>query len=194
MRRNTVLWFSVMLVTAAMLGAQEKKNAENLVGNPGFSEGMKGWIVGSPVSAEKQYPDHPGISVTVDETVSRDKAGKSLKATRDVKELPLEITVSSENFPVKAKTDYEVSLWARTDTPGLKLRLLAESYEPGLTPVHWYRVKTASLASEWQKVSMTVTPETDRPFHVRIDLFRESDPKTSGTLWVDDVEFKVFDW
>jgi hypothetical protein len=69
---------------------------------------------------------------------------------------------------------YPVSIWARSDTPGLTLKLRVREYVGGV--LQGSASSTLDLSSSWQQVSLSYLPEAPGQSSLDVDAFTANSP------------------
>lgn len=125
-----------------------------LVGNPGFETDTVGWKDGGVATLSRVAGGHGG---SFSARLSNDGATNGTCLLND-----------SPNW-VETTTNgtYTASLWVRGDSAGATLKLRLREYSGG-TLVGSAHISSISLATDWQQVTVTLTPQS--PGSTTLDL------------------------
>lgn len=117
-----------------------------LVGNPGFESNTNGWTAGGVATLSRVAGGHGG---SFSARLSNDGATSGNCLLNDSPNW-VDTTVSGT---------YTASLWVRGDSAGASLRLRLREYNGG-TLVGTAQISSVTLTTDWQQVSVSLTPQS----------------------------------
>lgn len=165
-----VLLGSVLAACAALGGAAMAEEQTALLGNPGFEEGLEGWVQRGPAE------------FTADAAVTH--GGKQSARITIAPEVEPQYQWISVVLPVKPGEEHHLSFWARTGvlTDGGGAYGVLE-YLDGERRVGIEHTRHTTVPEEWQCLTTcgTVPPEANR---MRVALLLHA----HGSAWFDDVK------
>ena len=137
------------------------ESGTNLIGNPGFEVDTSGWKgeVAANTLTRVAGGHSGGWAAEVSNTVAGGACGLDDK--------PSWVGLTQAGT-------YTVSIWARSDTPGLTLRLRVREYVSG---VQQGSVSTlVTLTSSWQQVTRAYTPVAPGQSSLDVEAFTANSP------------------
>jgi len=151
----------------AVADFQNQPEPVNLVPNPGFEDGAKGWRLGKGQTIDREIVHAGGASVRVH--VPPDEPRSSNVECR---------------VPVKPNTRYRASLWVRREKVGVCGAYVSERNDQNKLTGKRTQVGAAIPKKDgvWHQLhwELITQPETTR-LSLRSDIYR-----SFGTLWLDD--------
>jgi len=169
--------FRIVIVTLIGICLYRGLNAENLVKNPGFENGMGNWLV---------WPSNI-VLFEIDKSVFR-SGSASLKIAPAA---PTDDGCLYQYIPMKEGKTYEIKFWLKTvdykASPGGGISFkFAFNREGGGNASAGTQVKNFSdipTVGEWKEFTFTVTPAEG----TALCQFILVASKMSGTVWIDDL-------
>jgi hypothetical protein len=135
--------------------------AANLIGNPGFEVNTAGWQAGASFNTLTRVAG--GHSGGWAAQLSNSTAGA--QCTLDDKPNFVAVTQSGP---------YTARIWARSDTPGLSLKLRIREYNAGTQVLSVST--TVPLTTSWQQVSVVITPVAPGQSNLDFQAYTSSTP------------------
>ena len=133
----------------------------NLIGNPGFEVDTSGWEAGAAFNTLSRVAGgHAGGWAS---QLSNTSAGA--QCTLDDKPSWVGVTQAGA---------YTLSIWARSDTPGLTFKLRIREYKSGAQ--QGSLSTTVTLTSSWQQVTVVYTPVTPGQSNLDYQAFTVNSP------------------
>jgi len=133
----------------------------NLIGNPGFESDTSGWEAGAAFNALSRVAG--GHSGGWAAQLSNTSAGA--QCTLDDKPSWVGVTQAGA---------YTLSIWARSDTPGLTFKLRIREYKSGAQ--QGSAATSATLTSAWQQVTVVYTPAAPGLSNLDFQAFTVNSP------------------
>jgi hypothetical protein len=133
----------------------------NLVGNPGFEVDTSGWKgdASSNTLSRVAGGHSGGWAAEISNSVAGGNCG--------IDDKPSWVSTTQAG-------GYPVSIWARSDTPGLTLKLRVREYVGGV--LQGSASSTLDLSSSWQQVSLSYLPEAPGQSSLDVDAFTANSP------------------
>jgi hypothetical protein len=116
---------------------------DNLVGNPGFEVDTSGWNVAAAAN-------------TITRVAGGRSGGWAVEAANTAAGGNCGLNDKPNWVPVTDAGAYTAGVWARSDTPGLTLRLRIREFLGGV--LQGTVTNNLPLTSSWQQVTLTRTP------------------------------------
>jgi hypothetical protein len=133
----------------------------NLVGNPGFEVDTSGWKGEATANTLSRVAGgrSGGWAVEVSNSVAGGNCG--------IDDKPGWVSTTQAG-------GYPVSIWARSDTPGLTLKLRVREYVGGV--LQGSVTATLDLSPTWQEVSVSYLPEAPGQSSLDVEAFTSNSP------------------
>ena len=147
----------------------------DLIGNPGFEVDTSGWKGDAPANTLSRVAGghSGGWAAEVSNTVAGGNCG--------LDDQPSWVSATQAG-------DYTASIWARSDTPGLTLRLRLREFVGGV--LQGSVSQTMALTSSWQQVSAVYTPVAPGSSSLDFEAFTASSP-VGVCFRADDASMKL---
>jgi hypothetical protein len=184
----------IIVIVANSVPLSAASSRENLFVNPGFEEGLEGWVINL---------DGPGRGEISIDSRKKHTGEKSLKMTSD-SDVGNTLQLFQANIPVESLTEYEIGLFYCME--GMVVSSNPNLAEENIIDIYWYdqngkllnrhnskelytRIRLDNGAADWTNIRILETsPENAAKVSVYIHILR-GNRGTGGSLWIDDFSF-----
>jgi|GEM_PF-4947913 len=165
------IWVIVLLISLYCVGtaAEAAEQSSNLLKNPGFTEGLTGWNIKSPIYALSTDVGH------------NDKFSLHYSGTKDTP-----YALSTQSVPVQPGKSYIYSVWVKTANFTGEPNLVLEWFDGSRLVGGCYANSGVKPTADWQQIKLVSGPAPQEAKSANITLLVTQG--AVGDAWFDDAE------